>query len=270
MEMEDGSTLVRRVIENRKRIAALVVKRDEILKQKQHNREKIENSFRRRIDELKAEQTEALRRAEEPKDTELRENQREINSLEGEIYHAKRVLDFLRLKVDEDLSIRDDMVQSGYCKAIVDERFYKVKLFIVENNKPKNKYSLVALGRAILHEPLLKLPKNSGVPFLTQGRYDVETVIREGPSIAELKQWLGYPPNEEDLRRKLKGDYDSVEREYLEVLENYKAQDFQALAVAECKTCGFFHTDLDGVLHKPGEEVKCTQCSRPMTILARV
>jgi len=292
--MESAQNLVGRVLVSQQVIARLSAARDAIEKEHRDKIWAIGRGFTDRIQALEHEKNVVIQELTREKESAYQGKANEIIELREVQIKVKRMLDFLHLDSTRDLSIPDDAPQmrNGYRGTrhleslgyIVDERFLKVKLFIAENDKSVNKYSLCALGQTIFYEALLKLPRNYGCPFYTKGHYEVEYVFKDWPSVTEITAWLAKPVNREKVMLQVKGEYDTVEREYTDTVKHYKASDFKPLMWAVCEKCGYFYTDLDdrtrADYERRQDSPECPHCSRfdeatqktipqPMTLLER-
>ncbi|KKL21480.1 hypothetical protein LCGC14_2445000, partial [marine sediment metagenome] len=136
-----------------------------------------------------------------------------------------------------------------------------IKLYIVENVKPKNRYSLVAIGQCLFGNLLLELRSGGGGVFNYRRHSSLLASIRDAPSIADHMAWL------DDSRRQklvveLTGDYENVKAEYLDVLAAYGRHDFEELMTDQC-TCGYFYTVLDNISRRD-ERITCPRCQHLM------
>lgn len=205
----------------------------------------------------------------------INESKAVIENLQTVIHQVSRLLEFLKLDTTEDLSIADDDVKpyDRYDQRLTESLGYffnddylKVKLFIIENDKPKNKYSLVALGKCLFYEELLKLPKSYGLPCYIHGFCELETVIKDFPLVAEAKNWL----NKNKARLSfLLGEYDRVKEEYQDAIQNYKVDDFQELLIARCQ-CGYYYTEFDrNNISFRDNTTECPRCEAILPIRRR-
>lgn len=206
--------------------------------------------YRDKIRELEHERDQMIDAVDADSQGQINDREAVIENLQTVIRQVSRILEFLRLDTTLDLSIADDDVKPygrynqrfkeslGY---FINDDYLKVKLFIIENDKPKNKYSLIAVGKCLFHEELLKLPKTYGLPCYTQGFYSLESVIKDFPSLAETKDWFG---KHKVSLYDLKGKYDQVKKEYQEAMQNYKVADFHELLIAHCQ-CGYYYTEFE-------------------------
>jgi len=195
------------------------------------------------------------------------QKQKEIDGQYEVVNQVKRILNFLLVDTGRDLAIDDDDVKPyrdrqkenlGY---LFDDDYLKIKLFIVENDKPKNKFSLIAMGRCLFGDDLLKLRREYAAAVNTGHGYNIQVVIRDAPSVEELKTWQELPQAGK-VFFELKGDYEKVKEEYLDVSAKYTPQDFKELMTDLC-SCGNFFTILDSVAFRDGV-IACGRCGKNM------
>lgn len=189
------------------------------------------------------------------------------------IEKVNRILMFLRLKKVKDLTIKDEEVKAyrgryieslGY---IFDDDFLKIKLFIMENSKPKNKYSLVAIGKCLFPYDLAKLPHGYDIPCHTTGWPELETVIRDLPTIEELKRFWDPHKQKQKILKQLLGNYRTIKKEYLETIKVHKIEDFKELIKYFCEKCGYFYTKNDIRRVRSSQETyQCGRCRQPMKL----
>jgi len=192
---------------------------------------------------------------------------KEIEGLQVVINQVKRILDFLMVDTSKDLAIDDDDVNPYKDRAkenlgyLFDDDYLKIKLYIIENDKPKNKFSLIAIGRCLFGETLLDLHRGYGVPVNTGFGCNIERGIRDMPSVEELKTWQE-SPSAGNTFFGLKGDYEKVKAEYLDVIAKYTPQDFKELMTDLCG-CGYFYTIFNNIA-RLNETVTCPRCGKGM------
>lgn len=201
------------------------------------------------------------------------QKQKEIDSLHVVVKQVKRIMDFLRVETDKDLAINDDAVTASlggtkvHLGYIFDEDFLKIKLFIAENGKPKNKFTLIAVGRCLFRDHLLKLERGYVAGIHTGFGINLEVAIKDAPSIEELMTWQALPRAGEVFFA-LKGDYETIKAEYLDVIKNHELHDFKELMTDLCK-CGYFYTIFDRV-HRPDGVASCPGCHGNMERMVSV
>jgi len=198
-----------------------------------------------------------------------------VVELNKPVLQIKLILDFLRLDRNKDLAIPDDEVSFNdyhkdyYKEALgyhMDDTYLKIKLFIVQNSKPTNKYSLIAIGKCLFYEELLKLPRYYGGDFPpTTWRLVLEAGLKDAPTIEQLKAWLAknreklFPP---DFYPK----YLEVKTAYDQAIHDYKPDDFEEFLLARCP-CGNFYTVWEDYIRRENP-VTCSQCKGTMALTA--
>ncbi|MBA7703306.1 hypothetical protein ES703_112088 [subsurface metagenome] len=261
-------TLVEQVQANSHKIETLRAETQAIrISTEEEERRLAYDVYRPKIRQLEDERSQATQEVREKYEQARDQKQKEIEGLEVVINQVSRIIDFLRLETAKDLAIDDDDVKPYRDRAkenlgyLFDDDYLKIKLFIVGNGKPKNKFSLIAMGRCLFGEHLLKLRYEYGADVHTGHGYNIVVVIRDMPSVAELQPWL------EDSRRQqliigLTGGYEKVKAEYLDVIGKYTPEDFKELMTDHCG-CGYFYTIFDNI-RRSDEPALCPRCGKAM------
>jgi len=261
-------TLIEQVQDNSHKIETLRAETEAMrVSTEQEVRRLVYDVYRPKIQQLEGVRDQATHEVQDKYEQVRDRKQKEIEGLQVVINQVKRILDFLMVDTGKDLAIDDDDVKPYRDRAkeslgyLFDDDYLKIKLFIVENDKPKNKFSLIAMGRCLFGEDLLQLSRGYGVPVHTSFGYNIEVVFRDAPSVEELKTWQELP-RAGTLFFELKGDYEKVKAEYLDVIAKYTSQDFKELMTDLCG-CGYFYTIFESI-HRPNETVKCPRCGQAM------
>lgn len=190
-----------------------------------------------------------MRKLDDRRDNEISSNEKEwaqfrevmderVQILSEPLKKVRRIINFLECAAErEDITIDDEKLKPtrGYqdffepLGFLIDDEFLKVKLFIFENRRPKNKYTLAAIGKCAFPESLTEWRKHYGNDFSTYqiGRAEVEETLFVAPTVEAIKERL-----EKDRDRyvtRCKQNYDDVKTEYLETSENYSLEDFRVL-----------------------------------------
>ena len=148
----------------------------------------------------------------------------------------KRIVAFLEIE-DEGIGVKDNKITNyrdrkieplGY---IFDEEFYKIKAFIVENDKPKNKYSLEIYGKNLFRKELIEIPYGYGLNSSSNYEgYNLQISLKDAPTIEELKIYLD--KDKDKILEKCKiSEVEETYREYLGVLQNYNIEEFKCFEV---------------------------------------
>lgn len=67
---------------------------------------------------------------------------------------------------------------------------------------------------------------------------NLRTPIKDFPTLEKLKKYL--EKNKDKILKEKIEEYKEIKEEYLNVLKNYKLEDFKELFEVECLKCGFF------------------------------
>ena len=263
-----GTALVEQVQDHLDKVDVLQAEIDRCLKSTETENHRLQyDVYQPKIRLLEDERDQLMRANVAVYEKERDQQKQEVEGLYLVVNQVKEILRFLRLEPGHSVDINDDDVTTyrdkykeslGY---IFEDEYLTLKLFIVGNDKPKNKYSLIALGRTIFTDEQLKLRREYGLSLNTKQRCQLEAVLREGPSLKELREWL-QKPSQSKLLTDLKGDFDTVKAAYLDTVEQYQVDDFRELLTDLC-TCGYFYSIFDSMAFKNGVQT-CGRCSNKM------
>lgn len=155
---------------------------------------------------------------------------KEIKNLYFHINKVKRILEFMKIK-KEGVKNLDFKAYSyyGYPKEknylkplaiILNDEFKNIQVFIYENDKPKNKFSLCVVGMTIFNTDILEIPKSYGLHINKEnGYFNIEKGIKDLPTKEELK--IYYEKNKDKILNDFLEEHKKAEEEYKEVLNNY-------------------------------------------------
>lgn len=257
------TTLATRNIE---KVEALAIEQETLRKETEaETRRLMYDIYQPMIRGLENERDKKITDIKQQADFDYQQKRDRIIELNKPVHQVERILEFLRLDTKKCLTIKDDDIKTrntDYKEAIgyyYKDEYLKAKLYIVENGKPKNKYSLVIFGKCLFHEGIIKLPRHYVSGCYTLDRYELEVSLRDFPAIDEAKAWL------EKVRDKLDilDTYQVVKQEYIETKAQYNRCQFKDFIVLKCK-CGFFYTTFDISSYRTGyfetDEVTCPRC----------
>ena len=224
------------------------------VRRKKHDIEKwqVEREYRDKIWELEQQKREAINKIEDTQKTVIAQYDQQIEGHHQVVATAHRILECLSLDKSADLTIADDGIEiskwvTPHCESLgylFDDDYLKIKVFIVGNRKPKNQYSLIAMGKSIFTEDLIKYRHDYGIDVINSYRgFSVVVSIKDMATIAELKDY--YDKHKGKLLTDIVDEYHEVKAEYLEVIGNYNVKDFQELITWTCPKCDKFHTIFD-------------------------
>jgi len=261
-------TLVEQVQDNSHKIETLRAETEALrVSTEDEVRRLVYDVYRPKIRQLEDERGQATQEIQEKYEQVRDLKQKEIDGLYVVVNQVKCILDFLRVDTGKDLAIDDDDVKPYRDRAkenlgyLFDDAYLKIKLYIVENDKPKNKFSLIAMGRCLFGEHLLKLRREYSTGVHTWHGYNIEMGIRDMPSVAELQPWLT-DSRRQQLIISLTGDYEKVKAEYLDVIGKYTPEDFKELMTDHCG-CGYFYTIFDNI-RRSDKLAPCPRCGQGM------
>lgn len=239
--------LVQQFLENERKTQEIHEQCHEQSKQANEQVRKVKDMHYDKLKVLQEERDGAIALIHEGLGLEREEADREIGELSKVITRVYRILAFLKLKT-KDLTIKDEDVKVYHDRHIeslgyfFNDDYLKVKLFIAENSKPKNKYALVAVGKCFFTEKVMNLrPYHGyGVDVSYTGRCNIQLVIKEAPEICDLHTY--FEKWREKILAGLLAKYKLVKAEYLGILAEYNLELFEPLMAYRCTACGWFLT----------------------------
>ena len=112
-----------------------------------------------------------------------------------------------------------------------DDEFKKIAVYIVENDKPKNKYSLIIRGRSIFAwKESLELKNymyGSYISGVHEDGCNIETTLKDSPTEKELLEW--YAKNKNKILKEFLEKHQEVENEYKEAIILYEQRGWKIL-----------------------------------------
>lgn len=193
--------------------------------------------------------------------------EKEAVGLMEPVNQVERILEYFRLDTKQDLNIKDEEIKTreSYKERyrenlgiVFSDPYLKVRLFILENDKPKNKYMLVLIGKCLFDNglgdrPLLKLPRFYGIDGAPWASSPQE-ILKESSNADELKTWwISHGFSKVPWLK----DYLSVSTEYNHIKRTYKIEDFRDFLTHTCPKCGYFRTVFESYVMRAGEIALC-------------
>ena len=158
-----------------------------------------------------------------------------IKDLEPEIQDIKRKIKFLkhREKIEgKKPQFDDESVKAYHDKELVklgilyEDEFTIIKLFAAENDRPKNRWTLMALGYTLLRE-LYDMPHEYALPIhMIHGAF-LQKALKHLPTLEEIKAYV--ERKRESLMQVDGRRYKAVKKAYLDTINNYALEDFRVL-----------------------------------------
>lgn len=202
----------------------------------------------------------------------------DVQTLMEPVRKVERILEFFRLDTRQPIDIADtDVKQNDRYKEryrenwglVFDDPFLKVRAFVMENDKPKNKYIIVLIGRCLFDSglgdrPLLKLPRDYGLSISEPWGSAPQEILKEAATVKELQTWWT-----SNGMRKVSWiqDYVAVRAEYEHILKTYRVTDFDDFLTWMCPECGYFHTVFESYHLNHGEVMTCHRCDTKTPML---
>jgi len=231
--------LVKQYRENKAKIEAIWAEDEKFIEAKDKEISELERAYRDKKWALEEEERTKVNAMQQEKEEYHEAARKQVEDLHKVIEQVDRILYFLKLKPDvtwkeEELKAREgkQLVRLG---ALYQDEYLDIRLYIVENDRPKNKYTLFAKGKCAFGSPsgwepsnILELPRAYDLYLNDYGAGDnVECVFAHLPTIDDVKQYVAKHPNE--LMREFLVKYRKVKREYLETLRTYRLEEFAGI-----------------------------------------
>jgi len=194
----------------------------------------------------------------------------QVKTLMIAVHTVERILEFFRLDTKQDLKTTDEDVkysdrhQHYYREnlgVVFSDQYLEVRLFILQNDKPTNKYMLVLIGRCLFDNglgdsPLLKLPRDYSINGAAWGACP-QQILKEASDVKDLHTW--WTAHGFSKVNWLK-DYLTVKSEYEHILKTYKVEDFKDFLTWMCPKCDYFNTVFESYYQRDGEVQTCPRC----------
>lgn len=119
---------------------------------------------------------------------------------------------------------------------LADDDFKKIYLYITKNRKPKNCFSLIAVGNTIFNEKIIKIPYSYGLDAHT-GYSNIQIVIKDLPNEKDLKDYL--ERNKKRILKDFLEEHKKVVVKYEEVLK--KTEDSKEWKIAYLESQKYYY-----------------------------
>ena len=152
---------------------------------------------------------------------------------------------------------------------IFDDEYYKLRAFIVTNDRPKNVYSLCVVGKHIFPEKLLPRIYDYGSE-INENReassyFTVKYPVARFPSIDEAKAY--FDKNKDKLARNVQ-EYLALKKEWQDAKRDYRLDDFKQIILeklhenraARTGTCSKCGTVTGAILYESENVNLCDEC----------
>jgi len=108
--------------------------------------------------------------------------------------------------------------------AFYNDEFTIIKLFAAQNDRPKNRWTLIFIGNTLLE--LAKLPWEYGLPVIVEGA-NIAGSLNHLPTLEEIKDYV--EDKRERLLARTLSRYKDIKEKYLETINNYSLEDFKEI-----------------------------------------
>lgn len=130
---------------------------------------------------------------------------------------------------------------------IRNDGFIKLKIFITENRKPKNKFSLIAVGNTIFNKDILNIPYSYYNFGCHINSANIETGIKDFPTKEEVKEY--YKRNFGKILKDFREKHKKAEEEYKRVISETDTKEWE---IAYLESQKYYYKNL----YSHGEETK--------------
>jgi len=158
-----------------------------------------------------------------------------IRELEPEIRGIERKIEFLKHREKSKgkrPQLDDEAIKPYHDRELVklgtlyEDEFTIIKLFATENNRPKNRWTLMAIGDTLLWG-LVEMPHEYGLPVHTTHGGVLRKALKHLPTIEEIRAYAEH--GGENLMHGDLATYKRMKKAYLDTVNNYSLEDFRPL-----------------------------------------
>ena len=226
---------VKSYIEKRDLRMVLIAEKESIRDAANRQKEDLEQVIAEDIEVMRGKQMEEGNRIRlkaaaltEPLEQGIRDLEPEIQDIEQKIKYLKHQEKVEGKKPQFD----DESVKAYRNKELVnlgvfyEDEFTIIKLFAAENDRPKNRWTLIAVGSTLLRE-LVDTPHEYGLSIHISPWKDIQKALKHLPTLEEIKAYI--ERNREKLMKVEGARYKEVKEAYLHAINNYSLEDFKPL-----------------------------------------
>jgi len=195
----------------------------------------IRDRYRETIHELERQQRIETEKLEEKIESASKENSQKIDELSKAESTLNRTIYFLKQQKEKlDCKALDEISNYREKHLEVIETYQddcmSLRLYIAENDRPKNRYSIIVAGQSKLGgDDILKLPYSYGTSLNTYGRgISILSEIRHFTTIEDAKNYHE-KYNLQKLLKEFLTRYNDVKTEYEQTCKKYSLDDFAEL-----------------------------------------
>ncbi len=252
---------VEQVFAEQIKVDALDEEKDKVKEIMTSEIQKVDQDYRDRVWDLEHEKRDKVQKLESARDEFIAGMDAKIAEHYTLVKRVQRVLECFRMETGKNLTIADTVDLNQYAFQyqeslgyLLDDDLLKIKLFIVGNRKPKNRFTLAVIGRSIFGEPLIKFPMGYGLDISSlHVRNSFEQALRDAASAEELKDYVAR--HRDDILKPVIDEYRQLKAEYVSNLATYQLSDFEKLITWRCPDCNNFKTVYEGDCYR--DEPQC-------------
>lgn len=187
--------------------------------------------YQDQIDKIRSEQREVEREFEEKKEKLNKEATDEIMELRPAVEKLKRILELMEITKREKPSLKLKANNRGKEIILIDEprkdQYIRLYVYIYENDKPKNKYSLAIVGKHIFNSDMLpreSYPTSYFKPYFENNNASFTVNIKDAPTKEEL---IKFYEKADKNGLWVSGHFANLVKEYEFVLENCNTPEWE-------------------------------------------
>lgn len=234
----DANAIISKFLKNKKETHRICTAADTEIESIRNKQLKIKNDAETKIEALEKTTHDKRTALDKQAETVEVKKKKTIEPLCDQIGKVKQLISLLKMAerfepVENIKNVDVRPYDSSFLKwlgYIHRDDFLKIRLLIAGNSKPKNKYTLMAYGRCVFKESLIKRPYMYGGPHLNDSNqgFSIKYELQSLPSVEEIKE----VSKRKDILKSFIEKVEVLKKEYLEVTKNYKLSDFSKILLA--------------------------------------
>ena len=201
-----------------------------------------------------------------------------ITQLYSAINQVKRTLNFMQYRAPAPVMVEPLTKYDRYppfieylgCLLLDD--YLKIEVFISQNGKPVNKYSVVALGNTIFHEDDfrdVKAFRFCGFVGGAKGRYEITYTFKEFASLEQARKYWELADKQKLLAQVVHVDKFYMLKKEFDDARTHRPEEFADFIFLRCECGGFYTTfDRDSYSHSYWDHAACPHCEKPFRVPA--
>lgn len=237
LDVTDAGAMITQYNKNKKEIASLENTQETLEKEKREQINEIAMRYNTTIHELDKQKNRENDKLQEDIDSAEKETSQKIEKLSEAKTTLDRVLYFLKIENKKLDSSSLNEIKNYHDKHLETAQTWsdecmELRLLIAENDRPKNKYSIIIAGKSKIgshdrDDSILVLPYSYGT-HINAWHLDILTDVKHFTSINDAKKYL----KTYDIQSILKDffvRYNAVKTEYDSVISKYTLSDFEQI-----------------------------------------